>query len=76
MLPRWLVSTLIQLYAHLATPKSTPLGVDYASLLHALGVWLRCMPPPRTILEKVQRLLMVVCGGLIEDVCKIEKMPG
>jgi hypothetical protein len=47
MLPRWLVSTPIQLYAHPATPESTPLGVDYASLMHALGVWLRCMPPPQ-----------------------------
>jgi hypothetical protein len=76
MLPRWLVSTPIQLYAHPATPKSTPLGVDYVSLMHALGIWLRCMPPPEPYLKKVQRPPMVVGGGHIEDVCKIEKMPG
>ncbi len=52
MLPRWLVSTPIRLYAHPATPESTPIGVDYASLLHALGVWLRCMPPPEPYLKR------------------------
>jgi hypothetical protein len=64
MLPRWLVSTPIRLYVHPATPLLIPLGVEYASFVHALGVRLRCMPPPRTILEKVQRLPMVVGGGL------------
>ena len=37
-----------------------------------LGVWLRYMPPPRTVLEKVQRPLMVVVGGLEEDVCEMK----
>ncbi len=52
MLPRWLVSIPIQLYAHPATPSLIPLGVEYASFVYALGVWLRCMPPPRTVLER------------------------
>jgi hypothetical protein len=41
-----------------------------------LGVWLRCMPPPRIVLEKVLRPPMVVGGGLEEDVCEMKERPG
>ncbi len=52
MLPRWLVSTPIQLYAHPAIPSLIPLGVEYVSFVHALKVWLRCMPPPEPYLKR------------------------
>ncbi len=31
------------------------------------------MPPPRTVLEKVQKPPMVVGGGLEEDVCEMKE---
>ncbi len=56
------MSTPIRTYAHPATPLSIP-----------LSVWLRYMPPPRTVLEKVQRPPMVVGGGLEEEVCEMKE---